>query len=156
MGSFVYASRMKEHKVRISAAIILESIGFYTEERNSQRYLPLMGMFYPNRGNFIGVISNFPSRQIMKKVVAAFKKTGRLPVSSVTAPGGTPGINFSDHWSFWEKGYPAVMVTDTAFMRNKNYHKPTDLPNTLNYERMADVVWGLRAAVVDLANGDKR
>lgn len=154
MGSFVYVSRVKEKKEKIKAAIILESIGFYTEKRNSQRYLPLLGFFYPNKGNFIGVVSNFPSRKILKKIVTSFKRTSEFPIESVTAPGGIPGIDFSDHWSFWKNGYPAVMVTDSAFLRNRNYHKQTDLPSTLNYEKMAEVILGLKESVECLANSE--
>jgi hypothetical protein len=145
---------MKEQGETVLAAVVLESIGFYTDKRNSQRYPPLIGLFYPNRGNFIAVIGNFASRKVLKMTVRVFKQSSDFPVSSLTAPGRIPGIDFSDHWSFWQHGYPAVMVTDTAYMRNKNYHQPADLPETLDYRKMAEVVRGLEAAVRSLAESE--
>ena len=149
MGSFVCASQMKKNEEKIEIAIILESIGFYSEERNSQGYPFPLGLFYPNKGNFIGVVSNFPSWKIAKKIATSFKNNAKLPMEFIAAPAGVSGIDFSDHASFWKNGYSAVMVTDTAFLRNKNYHQQTDLPGTLNYGKMAEVVWGLKEAVAD-------
>ncbi|MCK5580894.1 MAG: M28 family peptidase [Candidatus Omnitrophica bacterium] len=156
MGSRVYTRRAKKNKEKIVAAVILECIGFFRESRNSQRYPPLLGPFYPNKANFIAVAGNFSSRRLVKKVVGSFREASSFPVEWLIAPRMiAAGIDFSDHWSFWEEGYPAVMVTDTAFYRNKNYHNQNDLPSTLDYDKMTRVVYGLQAAILDLVDENK-
>ncbi|MFH1359850.1 MAG: M28 family peptidase [Candidatus Omnitrophota bacterium] len=152
MGSYVYARHIKQKNEQIELAIILESIGYYTNKKFSQRYLPLMGIFYPNRGNFVGVVGNFKSHRFTSFLTKEFKALSNIPVESVTCPSFVPGVNFSDHWSFWKENYTAVMVTDTAFLRNPNYHQPSDLPSTLNYEKISLVVHGLKRAIMNLAN----
>lgn len=147
MGSRVFTKDLKARKQEVKAAVILEMLGYYSSGRNSQRYLPLMGMFYPNKGNFIAVVSNFSSRKIKNKLVKEFRKATDFPIEGVAAPETVPGIYFSDHWSFWQEKYPAIMITDTAYLRNPHYHKPTDLPETLNYQSMASVVHGLKRAI---------
>ena len=152
MGSFVYADRMKKQQKKIKAVINLEMVGYYSDEKHSKRYLPFMGFFYPNRGNFIALVGNFKSRHIMSNVKKAFKENSEFPIESVIAPSRMPAINWGDHWSFWMHQYPAIMVTDTAFLRNPNYHQPTDLPETLDYEKMTAVVFGLESAIIALSN----
>jgi len=154
MGSLVFARKLKEHNLKVKAAIILEMIGYYSENINSQRYLPLLGLFYPNRGNFIAVVGNFPSAKVTNTLVANFRRHSKFPVESLIAPSFVRGVYFSDHWSFWHEGFPAVMVTDTAFLRNKNYHSPTDLPATLDYEKMARVVHGLKESIIRFVEDD--
>lgn len=151
MGSMVYARRSRDLREPVKAALILEMIGYYTEARHSQRYPSLLGPFYPNKGRFLAVVGNWASRRVTRDVVTAMKSGSRLPVESITAPAFVPGINFSDHGAFWKYGFPAVMVTDTAYLRNPHYHKPSDLPETLNYEKMAEAVLGLESAVRRLA-----
>ena len=118
MGSTVYAKHVKSKGEPLRAAIILEMLGFYSEKLFSQRYLPLLGPFYPNRANFITIVGNFPSRKIVKGLYKGFKASSSFPVERIVAPSYIPGIYFSDHWSFWKAGYPAVMITDTAYLRN--------------------------------------
>lgn len=152
MGSRVYTRRLKARGEDIKAAIILEMLGYYSEKIFSQRYLPLMGPFYPHRANFIAVVGNFASAGVVRHTVKHYRSATDFPVEAVVAPGFIPGINFSDHWSFWQEGYPAIMVTDTAFMRSRHYHAQTDLPETLDYERMAEVVQGLKNVIVNFKN----
>lgn len=152
MGSRVYARMIKKERWNLKTAIILEMIGYYSEVRNSQRYLPLLGLFYPNRANFIAVVGNFKSHNILGKIVSGFKASSSFPIESIVSPSFVPGINFSDHWSFWKEGYPAVMITDTAYLRNKNYHEPSDLPDTLDYEKMAEMIHGLKESLVQFIN----
>lgn len=147
MGSRVYARRLKEKNQPLQGALILEMIGYYSEGLFSQRLLPPLGPFFPNRGNFIALVGNFPSRGFVRELERGFRRSSKFPLRSLVAPASIPGINFSDHWSFWQEGYPAVMVTDTAYLRNKNYHKQTDLPQTLDYDYMTHVVYGLGDAV---------
>ena len=147
MGSIVYSNSLKQNGVEIKGAVILEMIGDYSEGLFSQKYLPLLGPFYPNRGNFIGVVGNSNSSRLVRGLKEGFKKSTRFPICTLIAPASIPGVSYSDHWSFWQEGYPAVMVTDTAFLRNRNYHKQSDLPATLNYEYMSVVLNNLKEAI---------
>lgn len=151
MGSYVYAKSAAEKGEKIKAAVILEMIGFYADAKFSQKYPPLVGVFYPNRGNFVALVSNFASRVPALKAKRAFKKASGLPVEATILPAKVPGVDFSDHRSFWKFGWPAFMFTDTAFYRNSNYHKETDTPETLDYGRMAACADGIAAAVAELA-----
>jgi len=148
MGSRVYTRQLREKGEKIKGAIILEMLGYYVHKPFSQRYLPLLGPFYPNRANFIVVVGNYPSYRFVDQIVKHFKHATDFPMESLIAPSFIPGVNYSDHWSFWKEGFPAVMVTDTAFLRSHHYHRPTDLPETLDYERMAEVVHGLKNVIL--------
>ena len=106
MGSMVYVREAREKKEDIRASLILETVGYYTDTPNSQRYPPLFGFFYPNKGNFITIAGNFSSRWLAKKVVSSFKENTQFPIESVVTFGFVPGVDFSDNWSFW-KGKPA-------------------------------------------------
>jgi Zn-dependent M28 family amino/carboxypeptidase len=150
MGSRIYAQAAQAAGERIRAAVVLEMIGYYDSKPFSQRYPPLFGLIYPNRGHFIGVVGNFRSAGLVKQVREAFKAASRFPIESVVAPESVPGVAWSDHWSFWRSGYPAVMVTDTAHLRNPHYHMPSDTWSTLDYMRMAVVVEGLIGVAQDL------
>jgi hypothetical protein len=110
-----------------------------------------MGAFYPNTGNFIGFVGNLKSRKRVAEVKAAFKASTQFPCESLAAPEWTIVVGLSDHKSFWTEGYPGLMVTDTAFMRNPHYHRPSDTPDTLDYARYAEVTQGLIDAVARLA-----
>lgn len=151
MGSLVYTTSLKEQGKKIKGAVVLEMIGYYSDAPNSQRYFPLLGPFYPNKGNYIALVSNIPSRHLLKRLKTGFESSSIFPVESITAPGFLPGLNYSDHWSFWKQGFPAVMVTDTAFLRNPNYHKNSDLPETLDYAKMAEMLIGLKESLLKFA-----
>lgn len=150
MGSFIYAKAAKASGKNIAAVLILEMIGYFDNKPNSQSYPFLFGPFYPNKGNYIGVISNFKSRRLAKDIVKIFKKQSQFPIERVSTLAFIPGVDFSDHWSFWKLNYPAVMITDTGFYRNPNYHKMTDTYKTLDYTSMAEVIKGLKEVVIDL------
>ena len=152
MGSYVYAKEARERKEKIKAVIILEMIGYYTDKRFSQKYPPFFGPFYPNKGNFIGVVGNFKSKWLVRQVSSSFKKQSSFPIKSMTTFAFIPGVDFSDHWSFWKENYDAVMITDTAFYRNSNYHKNSDTYDTLNYHNIAEVVEGFNTVLMDLVN----
>jgi hypothetical protein len=127
--------------------ISLEMIGYFSDEPGSQEYpLRLLHLFYPDKGNFIAVVDRLfaGNARRMKKIMRA---NSRIPVCSINAPTSMPGIDLSDHKSFWELGYPAVMITDTAFYRNKAYHTGDDTADRLDYVRMAQVVEGVFAYV---------
>ena len=134
--------------------ISLEMIGYFSDEPGSQ-YFPLPGMeyLYTDRGNFIGVISNFSNMPAVRTVKESLKRNigAELPVYSLNGPERiVPGIGASDHRSYWALNYPAVMVTDTAYMRNLYYHTGQDTAEKLDYERMALVVQGVYRLVLDL------
>jgi Zn-dependent M28 family amino/carboxypeptidase len=144
MGSFVYAKSLKEQKAKVFGMISLEMIGFYTEKEGSQFYpLPFFRWFYPDKGNFIAFVGNPASKRFTKAMEKAFRNASDLPVESLNAPSVVPGVDFSDHSSFWKMGYHAFMITDTAFYRNPNYHASGDTADTLNYKNMAKLVTGL-------------
>lgn len=148
MGSHVYAAGLKEEGVEVFGMISLEMLGFYTGGRNSQYYpASFFRFFYPDRGDFIAFVGNLSSRQFTNSMKQAFRAGSSLPVESLNAVSVIPGVDFSDHRSFWKFGFRAFMVTDTAFYRNPNYHSPGDTPDTLDYGRMAECVAGLFTAL---------
>jgi len=150
MGSHVYARAARARGEDIRAVLVLEMLGYYDDRRGSQQYPPLFGLFYPSQANFISVVSDFGSRRLCRQVSQAFKRASAFPIESVSTFRSIPGVTWSDHWSFWQEGYPAVMVTDTAFLRNPHYHQMSDTWETLDYERMATVVLGLAGALREL------
>lgn len=153
MGSLRYTRAARARGDDIVAMLSLETIGFYSERAGSQRYPPILGWFYPDRGNFLGVVGNVGSRDLVRTVLAEFRNAASFPSAGSAAPKQLPGIGWSDQWSFWKVGYDGVMITDTAPFRNDNYHGPLDGPATLNYDHMARVVDGVAAVVSKLAAG---
>jgi hypothetical protein len=148
MGSYHYAQSLNEKKEQVEGMICLEMIGYFRDQKGSQHYpLPFFKLRYPSTGNFISMVGNLRSRTFTKGLAAGFRKASDLPLVTLNAPAIVIGIDFSDHWSFNKFGYNALMVTDTAFYRNPHYHEPTDLPETLDYGRMAKVVEGLASAI---------
>jgi Zn-dependent M28 family amino/carboxypeptidase len=124
--------------------ISLEMVGRYSDEPGSQQFpLPGLGLLYPDRGHFIAVIGDLGSGAPIRRVKRALLASGELPVHSFRAPSAIAGVSWSDHYSFRRLGMPAVMVTDTAFMRNEDYHTQDDTPDKLDYERMAALVRAL-------------
>ena len=152
MGSYIFAHSLKQQGARVRGMICLEMIGYFQEATGSQSYpFPFMNRIYPKAGNFIALVGNLRSWRWTTRVQAGFQLGTELPIARLNGPSFVYGIDFSDHWSFNRHGYPAVMLTDTAFYRNPHYHKPTDKPGTLDYERAAAVVDGLAAAVLSLS-----
>jgi Zn-dependent M28 family amino/carboxypeptidase len=150
MGSWVYAKQLRQRHENIVAAVSLETIGMYTDTPGSQHYPQGFSLLYPSTGNFIGFVGNFSSRRLVREMVRSFRQTTAFPSEGTAAPEWIGGVGWSDHWSFWQEGYPAVMITDTAPFRNKNYHLPSDTRNTLEYDRMARVVHGLARVIANL------
>jgi len=151
MGSAVHANSLADSKADVRGMICLEMLGYFSDEPGSQTYpVPGMGLLYPPRGNFISVVGNVSSWGFTRRVKGRMAGATELPVRSINAPALVPGVDFSDHLNFWRHGWNAVMITDTAFYRNPNYHLVTDTPDTLDYERLAHVVTGVYAAVISL------
>lgn len=153
MGSWRYAKRCAARGEVISAMLSLETIGYYCDEPGSQHYPFPFGLFYPNRGNFIGFVGNLRSWRLVRKAVRSFRQNAAFPSEAVAAPGWMTGIGWSDHWAFWRVGYPAAMVTDTALFRYAEYHTAADTTTVVDAKRLARVVHGLAAVVRDLAGG---
>lgn len=154
MGSHVYAQRSKKRGENIVAMIALETIGYYAEEKGSQHYPPPFSFFYPDRGNFIGFVGNLSSRGLVRQCIASFRSHTPFPSEGVTAPAWIGGIHWSDHRSFWNAGYPALMITDTALFRYAHYHTAQDTPGKLTYEGFARVVAGITRVVAEVAGSD--
>ena len=154
MGSRVYARRCREKGENVVAMLSLETIGYYNDTPGSQSYPPPFSSLYPSEGNFIGFIGNTASRALVREVIATFRKNEQFPSEGAAAAGLIPGVGFSDHWSFWQEGYPALMVTDTAMFRYPHYHEPEDTIDKLDFDRMARVVRGLEKVIIGLVGTD--
>jgi Zn-dependent M28 family amino/carboxypeptidase len=151
MGSRVYAARSRERGEKIKAMLALETIGYYSDHPGSQHYPIPFGLFYPDTGNFIGFVGNLSSRRLVRQALGAFRASTPFPSEGVAAPGWMMGIHWSDHWSFWQEGYPAIMITDTALFRYQHYHAATDTPEKIDYSSLARVTRGVANVVTELA-----
>jgi hypothetical protein len=147
MGSRVYAKHARQQRHQILGMFCLEMVGYYSQTPGSQSLpLALRFMGYPTTGNFIGLVSNRCSRSLMKRLEAAIKSGCRLPAVTLAVPLGghiLPEVRLSDHANFWDEGYPAIMLTDTAFMRNIHYHGPGDVMERLDLDAMTELTLGL-------------
>ncbi|MBU0729572.1 MAG: M20/M25/M40 family metallo-hydrolase [Proteobacteria bacterium] len=152
MGSRVHAKQCRRRNENIVAMISLETIGCYNYGPGSQNYPFPLSYFYPDQGNFVAFVSNMSSRKLVRTAINSFRKQTKFPSEGVAAPSWIPGIAWSDQWSFWKEGYPAIMVTDTALFRYAHYHASSDTPNKLSYPEMARVVKGLCQVIDDLAS----
>ena len=156
MGSMIYAKAARARGDDIRLMVSLEMLGCYSDEPGSQRYPALLRFFYPDRGNFVAFVSNLRSRKLLRQLVEAFRAHSDFPAESLAAFEFVPGVAWSDQLSFWRQGYPALMVTDTAFYRYDYYHTALDTPEKLNYPAMARVVVGLQQAFAALVGPGER
>jgi len=147
MGSVVYAKAARARGDAITAMLSLEALGYYSDAPESQRYPPVLGWFYPSVGNFVAVVGNIRSRPLVHAVVRDLRSHLAVSTTGAATLNAFPGVGWSDHWSFWQEGYPAVMVTATATFRNPHYHEQRDLPDVVDVERLARVVHGLHRTV---------
>lgn len=154
MGSMRYARAARYRGDSIELMLALETIGCYSDQPGSQNYPPLFRLFYPDTGNFIAFVSNLRSRRSLRRFAAAFRQHSDFPAEEVATFSWIPGVAWSDHQSFWRCGYPALMVTDTAFYRYPHYHMATDKADHLDYPAMAALTEGLEGAVLSLAMAD--
>jgi hypothetical protein len=152
MGSLVYAKDCKKRGESIVAMLSLETMGYYSSAKGSQKAPPGLDVSVPDAGNFLAVVGNLSSASIVNQFENWFAKNSTLPLAGMALPAGIAEQGWSDHWSFWQQGYPAVMVTDTAIFRNPHYHQPSDTPDTLDYERLTLAVKGLEGVITELAN----
>lgn len=152
MGSWVYAKACKQRGENIIGMISLETIGYFSDEEGSQQYpAPQLGKIFPSKGNFIAFVGNTQSKELIAKSAAVFKGATDLPLEAAPLPEELPGVGWSDHWAFWQEGYSAFMVTDTAPFRYPHYHKATDTPDKVDYARFAQVVEGTEKIIRSFA-----
>jgi hypothetical protein len=152
MGSLVYAKRCKQRSENVVAMLSLETMGYYSDKIGSQQYpLPQLSSLYPLQGNFIAFIGNVASGSLVRDVVASFRRHTQFPSEGTALPSDISGVGWSDQWSFWQQGYPGVMVTDTAPFRYPYYHTAGDTPDKVNYDHLARVVGGLELTIADLS-----
>jgi Zn-dependent M28 family amino/carboxypeptidase len=151
MGSAVYANSARSRGDCVVGMLSLETIGYYSEEKGSQRYPAPMTALYPDVGNFIGFVANVGSARLLWRARRGFKGRTSFPLQSAAVPAAIPGVGWSDHWAFWQAGYPAMMVTDTAPFRYPWYHTAEDTPEKIDYARLAQVVDGLEAVIESIA-----
>ena len=151
MGSAVHAKSLSEAGVKLRGMVCLEMIGYYSEQKNSQQYpVAALKAIYPDKGNFISVVGNMGQGHLVKHLKKYMQAGSQIGVESLTAPASVPGVDFSDHLNYWRYDYPAVMITNTAFFRNPHYHLESDTIDTLDFDKMAEVVKGVYWAVIHL------
>jgi hypothetical protein len=151
MGSAVHAKMLYQNGVKVKTMICLEMIGYFSEKPRSQQYpLGIMKLFYPTKANFIAVIGKMGQGKTTRGIKRCMNKNSLVKTISLNAPASVPGIDFSDHLNYWKYGYVAVMITDTSFYRNANYHEKTDTIDTLNIDKMTEVISGVFAAIINL------
>ncbi len=150
MGSYIHAQAVAGEAKEIRGMLALETIGYFSDEFGSQDYPALLFKFiYPNRGNFVAVVGRIDQKPFISEVKIGMKGATDVPVYSIAAPTQVPGVDFSDHRNYWEFGYNAVMITDTAFYRNKEYHQAGDTWERLDYERMGKVIQAVYSTVLN-------
>jgi len=156
MGARHYVQHLQDAGVEVDLMLSLEMLGTFDDAPGSQQYAsPWFGLLYPEVGNYLAFVGQTFERGDVERAIAVFRSHAQLPSEGIAAPRWIPGIDFSDHLAFWDVGWPAVMVTDTAFMRNPRYHRADDLPETLDLGRMTLAVEALTATVRELAGFDE-
>lgn len=155
MGSLVLAKAMKRQGLRVHAMLTPETIGYYSDEPGSQLWppplAPLLRSVHGDRGDFIAFVGlGWTSLNLVRQCVKSFRQTAQFPSIGAALPNLIPGVGASDHWSFWKQGWPALMITDTAPFRYQWYHTKNDLPQQMNFDKMARVVQALNTVVPTL------
>ncbi len=148
MGSLVYARSCVARREQIVGMLALESLGHFTSEPGSQRFPWPLGHLYPDAGDFVAFVGNLSSRSLVREVVRRFRERATIPSEGLSAPAVIEGVGWSDHWSFWQADYRALMVTDTAIFRDPAYHQAFDTAERVHYGALARVVDGL-VGVID-------
>lgn len=150
MGSWRYAKALKDRGEKVAGMISLETLGSFSNEPGSQTYPPFFDLFFPSTANFVALVALPGSRQFLHDVARSLRAHARFPTVGGTAPDAIDGIGWSDHWSFWKQGYPAVMITDTALFRYPHYHRATDTPDKVDYAMLARITVALDQSLREL------
>lgn len=151
MGSYAYAKDCASRDENMAGMWSLETLGFYSNEPDSQKYPPPFNSLYPDTGNFVAFVGNYASRHWIRESISAFRETPGFPSEGLAAPAKLADINRSDNWGFWQFGFPALMITDTANFRYRWYHSPEDTAEKVNYTALAKVVRRLSLGATKLA-----
>ncbi|BAZ19900.1 peptidase M28 [Kalymmatonema gypsitolerans NIES-4073] len=149
LGSADYAAKLKQEQQPLRLMISLEMLGYCDPTPGTQSYPSPLERFYPNRGDFIALIGNWRTIRDLISISRSIRKVG-VPSQWLPVPNRgkiVPQTRRSDHAPFWDAGYPAIMVTDTANMRNPNYHKPSDTIATLDLDFLTGVCQGLESGI---------
>jgi hypothetical protein len=154
MGSYRYAKLLAERREPVIGMISLETLGCYLDYPGSQKYPPPLGLLYPKTGDFVAFVAMTGSRDLMQNLIGSFRRHTKFPSVGGVAPGFVPGIDWSDHWSFEEFRYPAVMITDTAYFRYPHYHKTTDTPDKVDVNKLARITHGIERVIREMAGPD--
>lgn len=151
MGSAVHARSLASAGVKVKVMICLEMIGYFSDEPDSQRFpLPQLKAIYPSTGNFVVVVGKVGQEEIVEQVKRCMVAHAEIDVQSINAPTTITGIDFSDHRNYWAQGFQALMINDTSFLRNPHYHQLSDTIDTLDFNRMAEVVRGVYGVLTQL------
>lgn len=151
MGSYIHAKSLLDKKIEVYGMISLEMIGFFKDEKRSQTYpIGLLSLIYGNKGNYITLVKKFGAGHFTRKFCRKYKASKSIRTKKFTGPPALPGIDFSDHLNYWKMGFSALMLTDTSFYRNRNYHQTTDKMETLDVLRLAKVVDGVLASLIKM------
>ncbi|PQA93632.1 hypothetical protein B0A69_11560 [Chryseobacterium shigense] len=151
MGSYIHAQYLKNHNIEVYGMASVEMIGYFKDEKDSQSYpLGILSWVYGHKGDFITLVKKFSAGNFVNNFTSNFKETNQIKTETFTAPKLVKGTDFSDHLNYWKFGYSALMITDTSFFRNKNYHQTTDTLETLDLERMTKVIDGIFLSLIHM------
>lgn len=151
MGSYIHAKYLADNKIDVFGMVSLEMIAYFKDEKHTQTYpLKFLSSIYGNKGNYITMVNKFGAGEFARSFSRKFKSAKTIRTKKFVGPKILPGIDFSDHLNYWAFGYSALMVTDTAFYRNHNYHQATDTMETLDFDRMAKVIDGVLVVLVGM------
>ncbi len=151
MGSNIHAQSLLDRGVAVYGMVCLEMIAYFDDRKGTQDYpLGILSWFYGNRGDYIALVNKFGKGKFARRFSRQFRKGRLIKTKKLTAPKALPGIDFSDHLNYWKRDISALMITDTAFYRNKNYHEETDRMENLDLRRMAQVIDTVYAALLQM------
>lgn len=151
MGSYIHAKYLHDNKIEVYGMLSVEMIGYFSDEKRSQQYpVGLLSLFYGNKGNYITLVKKMGAGKFARRFCREYKSAGTIRTKKFAAPKSLPGIDFSDHLNYWKFGYSALMITDTSFYRNHNYHQVSDTVLTLDIARMAKTIDGIYRTITSL------
>jgi hypothetical protein len=151
MGSYIHAKYLKDNNIDVFGMVSVEMIGYFTDARDSQNYpLGLLSLFYGDKGDFITIVKKLNAGTFANEFNKKYKESGQIKTKTFASPKFLQGIDYSDHLNYWKFGYSALMLTDTSFFRNENYHKSTDTIETLDIPRMCNVIDALFYTITKL------